>query len=171
MSSTLGMSQETKIWTRDREMPYLNLNLTQWPIWVYHWGMSWISPGARLVDQVQESLKQQTAGTITKPMPYWRKSDSQEHIAFVFLFISSGRVASWWSWISASLASILIIGTGTHGVGVAVLNGRLEGLLTCWRSVLSEVGSTIKPQPLPPETEHLREERGGGQKFWIILVY
>ena len=28
--------------------------------------------------------------------------------------------------------------------------------------MLSEVGSTIKPQPLPPETEHLREERGGG---------
>ena len=137
MLSTLGISLQTVT----TNQPFLNLNLIPLFTWIHPLDLSCISSGTRLVVQTQEWLRQQTAAGITdEPVPDWRELDIQGPIVFMLLFTSSGRAAFWWTWMSASLASKIHI--GTLEIRVAVLTGRLGGLLILWRSVLSEVGNT-----------------------------
>ena len=137
MLSTLGISLQTVT----TNQPFLNLNLIPLFIWIRPLDLSYISTGTRLVVQTQEWLRRQIAAGITdEPVPDWRELDIQGPIVFTLLFTSLGRAAFWWTWRSTSLASTIHI--GSLEIGVAVLTGRLGGLLILWRSVLSEVGNT-----------------------------
>ena len=151
--------------------------------------MIYVSAGARLVVQVQEWLRQQlwTVNIMDDPMCDWRESNIQGRIASMFPLTSLGKVAFWWTWASTSPASCISThadAAGTHTATVtvtgpiimyalAVMIGRLEGLLILWRSALSEVSIsyTYSPHPLT-ETEHDTWEqkgtagRGGGRETW-----
>ena len=140
--------------------PYLNLNLTLWPIWTHPTVMICVSPGARLVAHVREWLRQQTANITNDSMPNWRQTYIQGPIASMFLFISWRRVAFWWIWLSTSSATVIRThGLGTLGISVVAPSGRLEGLLILWRSVISKVSSTLMPHTYAQRHAERERER------------
>ena len=161
MSSALGTSQQTVLSTTTQ--PYLNFNLIQWFVWTHPLVTICVSPGARLVVKVQEWLRGQTASTTNDTMLNWRESDTQGPTDSMFLYVSLGMVAFWLIWLLTCPASV--IGVGTFGVSVPVLTGRSEGLLSLWRSVLSEVSYTLMPltqERRSRKPNAKRREWGGG---------